>query len=498
MKKLLYLFMVAMCATMFTACSKEGEENPTNEPTKATFSFYPKELVFDANGGTQTFKIQSNNTPWYIRLWGASEWAKIDISEGNTDTIITVTVLPYYEQTDRYAKVSLTDNSMYSDSLKIIQTKKDIVILSTAEEIKAFKIQGQKHLTSSLMIKGNEITTLNTLGNLLEQIDGDLILQCGNLTTLDGLYNLKNIGGNLIIDRGNLSSMEGLNNLESIGKDFKITPLPYEENKEHNNYFDSFTSFKGLEKLKFIGGSFIIESQSTTFVRFLNYLVSFEGLNHLETIGKNFSFSAAATGLSCGSCLNSLKSFKGLEALKSIGGNFTIKAISATEFSYSLVQLNSFENLSNLETIGGNLEIISEASNVSRSLTGLKIKGLGKLKNIGGNMSIVAQNYYTNDDESFSRNSLTSINSLEGFKNLKTISGDIEIKFCRNLENIDDLINLTALQGNITIEKCKALYDFCVLKPLLEDSESTIYTNGNGYNPTKYQILNGECSKQPK
>ena len=31
MRKLFYLFMVAMCATMFTACSKDDDKNPLDD-----------------------------------------------------------------------------------------------------------------------------------------------------------------------------------------------------------------------------------------------------------------------------------------------------------------------------------------------------------------------------------------------------------------------------------------------------------------------------------
>ena len=65
------------------------------------------------------------------------------------------------------------------------------------------------------------------------------------------------------------------------------------------------------------------------------------------------------------------------------------------------------------------------------------------------------------------------------------------------LNNIDGLTNLTTVK-NISITSCPKLYDFCVLKNVVKNNDCDFYTNGNGYNPTKYQLLNGECSKLPE
>ena len=87
--------------------------------------------------------------------------------------------------------------------------------------------------------------------------------------------------------------------------------------------------------------------------------------------------------------------------------------------------------------------------------------------------------------------------SLDCFFSLTTITGNLNLQNCTELNNIDCLINLSAVK-NISITDCPKLYDFCVLKSIVQNNNSDFYTYGNGYNPTKYQLLNGECSKLPE
>lgn len=86
--------------------------------------------------------------------------------------------------------------------------------------------------------------SLQKLDNLLEEIEGGLIINSSTLTSLDGLYGLRNITKTLQISGSNLTILEGLNNLEEIGE----------------NFIMSGHSVEGLKKLRFIGGSFIISS----------------------------------------------------------------------------------------------------------------------------------------------------------------------------------------------------------------------------------------------
>ena len=498
MKSLSKLFLIILSCFLWN-CSDSNEDNDeTNNTPQTIIELSATELTYTVNGGEQVLNVHSD-TNWVV--YSNVSWCQIDTEKGYKDAIIKITVSPHYQPNIRNAEVTVRDEYGFNYKTVVIkQEKKDITIITSIEELKTLKNTGTKHITNSLMFKGDEIVTLNSLGNQLEQIDGDLILHCNNLTTLDGLYGLKHIGGNLIIARGGFTSFEGLNNLTTIGGNLDI--LPFEEFEElykpvngqlFGGSYVELKSFKGLESLKSIGGSLNMECRFRAYSVFTDFS-SFEGLNNLESIGKDFIFTVEAASAFTNGSLYNLTTFKGLNKLKSIGGSFIIKGESGQPKTHALTNLKSFDGLNSLETIGGNFKISSEAGGDSRTLTSLELIGLNKLKSIGGNFSIISQNYYLNDDNPYS---LISMHSFEGLGSLNIILGDLTIKSCRNLENIDGLVNVTTLQGNITIENCKALYDFCILKPFLEDIQKTIYTNGNGYNPTKHQILNGQCSQTP-
>ena len=94
--------------------------------------------------------------------------------------------------------------------------------------------------------------------------------------------------------------------------------------------------------------------------------------------------------------------------------------------------------------------------------------------------------------------SLNSLASFEGLENLTNIGGGkLTIKYCSSLNNIDALKNIESL-NDISITECSKLYDFCILKNVVQNMSGTFYLNKNGYNPTKYQLLNGECSQIPQ
>ena len=76
-----------------------------------------------------------------------------------------------------------------------------------------------------------------------------------------------------------------------------------------------------------------------------------------------------------------------------------------------------------------------------------------------------------------------------------TIDGGI-IYIDSSLNNIDALKNLKSIT-EISITNCSKLYDFCVLKNVVQNMSGTFYVNGCGYNPTKQQLLNGACSQTP-
>ena len=264
------------------------------------------------------------------------------------------------------------------------------------------------------------------------------------------------VRGNVIVSGGEITTLQKLDNL--------LTEI----NGSLRLECSTLTTLDGLYGLKTITDSLIIKDGDMT---------SFEGLRNLGTIGGNFRVIAESS-----SSLNSLSSFKGLSGLKSIGGDFEVNAKSYS----SLKSLASFEGLESLETIGGNFRVIAESSSSLNSLS--SFKGLSGLKSIGGDFEVNAK--YSS--------SLKSLASFEGLESLTNIGGGkLTINYCSSLNNIDALKNIESL-NDISITTCPKLYDFCVLQNVVQNMSGTFYLNNNGYNPTKYQLLNGECSQIPQ
>ena len=268
------------------------------------------------------------------------------------------------------------------------------------------------------------------------------------------------VRGNVIVSGGEITTLQKLDNL--------LTEI----NGSLRLECSTLTTLDGLYGLKTITDSLIIKDGDMT---------SFEGLRNLGTIGGNFKV-IAESSYSYYYSLNSLSSFKGLSGLKSIGGDFEVNAKSSS----SLNSLASFEGLESLETIGGNFKVIAGSYSSLESLS--SFKSLSGLKSIGGDFEVNAKSY----------SSLKSLASFEGLESLTNIGGGkLTINYCSSLNNIDALKNIESL-NDISITTCPQLYDFCVLQNVVQNMSGTFYLNNNGYNPTKYQLLNGECSQIPQ
>ena len=372
-------------------------------------------------------------------------------------------------------------NAKYSSSLNSLASFEGLESLETIGGNFEVNAKSSSYSSSSLksLASFEGLESLETIGGnfrvIAESSSYSSSSSLNSLSSFKGLSGLKSIGGDFEVNAKSssssslksLASFEGLESLETIGGNFKVIAGSYSS-------LESLSSFKGLSGLKSIGGDFEVNAKYSSF---LKSLASFEGLESLETIGGNFRVIAESS-----SSLNSLSSFKGLSGLKSIGGDFEVNA----KYSSSLNSLASFEGLESLETIGGNFKVIAGSYSSLESLS--SFKSLSGLKSIGGDFEVNAKSY----------SSLKSLASFEGLESLTNIGGGkLTINYCSSLNNIDALKNIESL-NDISITTCSKLYDFCVLKNVVQNMSGTFYVNDNGYNPTKYQLLNGECSQIPQ
>lgn len=383
--------------------------------------------------------------------------------------------------------------------------------LENLEQINGnFKIKTSSYSSLDALISFEGLSKLKYIGKDFEINASTKASSLSSLRSFKGLECLEKINGNFKVitsakspssnaaafSLNSLSSFEGLNKLIYIGGDFEINAYSSGDFSGSSSSLNALSSFKGLECLEKINGNFkvIASAVSSASSSSLKALTSFEGLNRLNYIGGDFEINASSypymTSSSSPSSLNALASFKGLENLEKINKNFKVIASA----SFSLESLTSFEGLNKLNYIGGGFEVISYD---------LKNLSLNNLITIGGETTI-----NTTILETLTLDKLNSINgdlyikhgkmtSLDCFFSLTTITGNLNLQNCTELNNIDCLINLSAVK-NISITDCPKLYDFCVLKSIVQNNNSDFYTYGNGYNPTKYQLLNGECSKLPE
>ena len=492
-------------------------------------------------GGEQiSIEVQSNIDYEIIIPKTVQEWIEqMPQSKALTKSMINLEVKPNTTYDVRSAQVFIKDkNSTLSDTVQVTQAAKGTytgdIIFETEQDLIDFQTAGYTKVIGNIIVQGNKIRTLQKLDNLLTEIDGNLTIECSNLTSLDGLYNLKKITGNFITMHAWITSYEGIGKLTEIGGDFEVNAKSF----YYSSSLNSLASFEGLESLEEIGGSFkVIAESSGSSSSSLNSLSSFKGLSGLKSIGGDFEVNAKSFS---SSSLNSLASFEGLESLETIGGSF--KVIAESSYSSPLNSLSSFKGLSGLKSIGGDFEVNAEFSSSLNSLASfeglenlqtiggsfscnrrISIKALSQLNSIGKNLEInllfdeglenlvrIGGDFKPSSSSSFKKlNKLSSIGgnfyvytfsgtSFEGLESLTNIGGGkLTINYCSSLNNIDALKNIESL-NDISITTCPKLYDFCVLQNVVQNMSGTFYLNNNGYNPTKYQLLNGECSQIPQ
>lgn len=383
-----------------------------------------------------SINIQSNIDFEVIIAKESQSWIEqIEFSRVLSPTTLNFNIKQNPNYAERKGEIFIKDkNSNLSDTITIIQdAKKGLYIgdvtFRTEQDLVKFNKNGYKKIKGTLTITGDKLKSLQKLDNLLEEIEGGLIINSSTLTSLDGLYGLRNITKTLQISGSNLTILEGLNNLEEIGE----------------NFIMSGHSVEGLKKLRFIGGSFIISSNLKNLKGLENlvmialdfevngWLSSFEGLNNLETIGRNFNINSG-----------NLHSCEGLEQLKIIGGSFNISSCSLTSFNGLM-----------------NLEIINQDFNIKNASCLVSFSGLNKLNSIQGSFCISSEN---NSD-------LSTLASFEGLENLEIIGQNLQIKaFCETnvknthktslgaLTSFRGLKRLKKINGNFEIETHASAY----------------------------------------
>lgn len=364
--------------------------------------------------------------------------------------------------------------------------------------------RGLSGIKSLQYILASHITSFEGLNNL-NTIYNDFNVSVSDIVNFNGLGGLQSIGGDFILSYGfnKLTSFIGLEQLQTIGGDFIIraSSTLYSDVNYYQN-FGMLQSFEGLNNLTTINGSFIIDARAcargtnNSFAESMNALMSFNGLSNLSKIGGDFEINAYASTLTDkyvdnASALCSLQSLDGLNSLQEVGKNFIIKN-TGIRTRQNLTSLDFSRGPQKLSLINGDFIIESCGKGYLSGFSGLRTingdfvingirsecSGLDNLQQISGNLSIIQTEA-----------------SIIGMNKLQKVGGNIKISDNSELECIygfSDLTNCT----NISITNSPNLYNFQSLETAAKNMTGTWYVNGCGYNPTKYQMLNGESKPQ--
>ncbi|MAT89080.1 MAG: hypothetical protein CMC35_00190 [Flavobacteriaceae bacterium] len=255
-----------------------------------------------------------------------------------------------------------------------------------------------------------------------------------------------------------------------------------------------------LEKLTVVGGRLYISNNAN--------LVDLSGLEQLIEVGSFVVFdNHDLTGISSLSQLNTIgddlriigtaiESLNGLENVTNVPGAFVVKD----------TQITTLQGIENLTEVGelyivanSQLQHIDALSSLNSIYNLIQIYDNPSLENLAGlnNLTVLDLTDPSGDGPGYIIISLNpSLTDLQGLENLTEFNGVLTIRDNYSLNSIKQLASLTRLKDFLYINNNTKLEDFCVLTPLFlsGNGPDVFSTVGNAYNPTKQDIIDGNCS----
>lgn len=346
--------------------------------------------------------------------------------------------------------------------------------------------------------------------NSLEAIGGNFIISgygtTGVAFSITGLKSLRSVSGifhlkvGMPIETGNsLPALVSVGSLTIEGTENGEKLFSSLTKVENDFYYSGNYTFSGFSKLKEVKGdfSFVIPYKNSAIST--NLIDSFSSL---EKVGGSMILSTDryCSGFS-------------FDRLVSIGESFiltTSYTIDTHGDTYPKITILSFKNLNQ---VGKDFIITSDGINNNYiSLNKPLCLHFPKLIKVAGVFSLKIENHSISatftDDSSLIK--LTSVGSLR-LKGLNTLNllftpnnkdfsidngGDLELSECvLNNSDIKPFERINSTLNNVTIWGCRNLTDFTPLIPIARKMTGQWSVTYCGYNPTKYQVLNGEAKK---
>lgn len=344
------------------------------------------------------------------------------------------------------------------------------MFLNTQSDVNSFGSNNYCAVTGSLIIaqtpngSNDPIVDLSPLGSI--QIIRYLGVQFTQvLENLDGLENLQEITERLsVYENLELRNIDALRN---------VTAPMNNVNIERNDKLENIDGLSGLSSLVAIPesrpGLLVIDNAALQNVDGLRNLSSMEGgalFIWLSPLITNLDGLSNIPGT-----IDELV-FSGNEALTNIDGLSHLTALTGDLEIGACGSLKDLSGLKGLTSIGGRFQL-----GFNRGLTSLE--GLSGLSTVGGELRLVNNDFLLNIDD---LSGLTSLGSLD-------IEGE------GSITNVDGLINVTSIAGDLEITRT-TITDFCGLETVVNAGGigGDYIVEQNEYNPTLQDILDGNCS----
>lgn len=421
-------------------------------------------------GSTLLTELEINTGFFELRLnWNLldANFSSLETIRGRVDIIqnFTMQSLGFQNLTSILRPIRINSNTALNDISGLSQLSGNLTSLQIMNS-SLTNLNALSGLTSigaldygDLVIKGNslltDITGLSGITSINRSLD---ISNNASLTNLNGLNGLSTIAtdGLFIKDNPVLTSVDGLQNLVSIGASGNGGDIQIINNSALVNL--GFLSLNGVR------GSVIIENNPL--------------LTDVSDLKLTTSFPACDCGLRI---INNdaLQSLTGMVVPKlngyvQISNNDALQTINFTIANPSVVQMLSMVNNPVLQNISG-------LSNITKvSYSGFFLVNNDSLENLEGlNLtSVFGDSFYIKDN--------ASLNNIDAFESLLTVSGStaLEIKNNGSLLNVNGLKNLTTagkilVQDNPVLLNIDGLSGITQLTTTSETRLLSVYNNLN-------------------
>ena len=356
----------------------------------------------------------------------------------------------------------------------------------------------------------NAAVTIN-LNDLDDVFDGYVFLKTQEEVNSFGANNYKEINGSLIIGdpdetgETNISDLSPLNSLKTINNYLQIIGNPLLVSTSGLNIYEIkqgiyiwdnplLEKIKGLNKISYIYELVLANNP---------VLSDFSGINQITKIDYQLFLSNCPL----------MPNLDWLSNLTESGATlYVIDCHSLTNLDglSNLTTLIANNNVENSIVISGNNALVNLDGlvNINSPLYYLEIKGNPSLLNIDGlrNMPVTQQFSISNNDLLQNLNGLSSIKQLRKYASIIDNNSLVNLRGLENLESCEGMIisdnpNLTSLDGlnGLKVDQASMrvndninLTDFCSLHYTYNGYQG-YECQGNAYNPTLQDLLDGNC-----